>query len=253
MPTILPAPCPAPASLVPAGRLRVTINLGNAVLASRHADGTVGGISVDIAAILARRLGVETEHLVVDAAREAVAAIREDRADLGFFAADPERGRGVAFSAPYVLIEGCWLVPDASPIRTADEVDRPGHRIVVAEGSAYDLFLTRRIAHAQLVRVATSQAVVGHFLATDADVAAGVRQQLEADRARRAGLRLVEPPFMAIGQAAGVAESRGPETARWLRDAIETIKASGELAAILHRHGAGGLTIAPPAGAGDAT
>ena len=107
-----------------------------------------------------------------------------------------------------MLIEGFYLVRDASPIRTNADVDQPDNRVTVGKGSAYDLFLTRELKAAQIVRAPTSQAVVQTFVEQQLEVAAGVKQQLEADAAKTPGLRLLDERFMVIRQAMGV-PSRG--------------------------------------------
>lgn len=233
-------------ALVPTGTLRASINLGNAVLAGRDAKtGDAIGVSVDLARRFARALGVPIELVVFDAAKKSVDAVAEERADIGFFAIDPERGASIAFTAPYVLIEGAYLVRSESPIRRNEDVDRHGTRIVVAKGSAYDLFLMREIRHATLVAAATSQSVVDTFVAEKADVAAGVRQQLESDAARIGGLRLLDERFMTIRQAMGLPKSRGPEAAAFLAAYVEEMKASGFVASALARHGIKGASVAP--------
>ena len=132
------------ADLAPQGILRASINLGNPLLARRDgSSGEVFGVSVDLARALAERLGVPLELEVFDTAGRSVEAVSEARADVGFFAIDPQRGQDIAFTAPYVLIEGCYLVREASPLTCNEEVDRAGHRIVVGQGSAYDLYLSR--------------------------------------------------------------------------------------------------------------
>ena len=145
-----------------------------------------------------------------------------------------------------MLIEGCYLVRDGSPLRANEEVDRAGHVVVVGQGSAYDLHLTRALRHATIVRAATSQAVVQTFLDQRANVAAGVRQQLEADARRLGGVRLLDGRFMVIRQAMGIAKRRGDEAARWLGEFVETMKAEGDVAAALARHGVEGASVAPP-------
>ncbi|MEY5100948.1 MAG: hypothetical protein RJA36_3667 [Pseudomonadota bacterium] len=235
-------------ALAPAGRLRAAINLGNPILAARDArSGRPVGVSVDLAAELAARLGVAAELLVVETAAASVAAVAEGRADVGFFAVDPVRGAGIAFTAPYLLIEGSYLVRADSPLSVNEEVDRPGTRVVVGQGSAYDLFLTRELRHAEIVRAPSSPDVVPAFLAQGLDVAAGVRQQLEADAARQSGLRLLPGRFMLIQQAMGLAKQRGAEAAFWLSVFVEEMKASGFVAAALQRHGIEGVTVAPVA------
>jgi polar amino acid transport system substrate-binding protein len=235
------------ARIAPTGTLRAAINLGNAVLAGRDAaTGAPKGVTVDLAGKLAERLGVALELVAVDGAAKSVDAVANERADVGFFAIDPQRGAEIAFTPPYVLIEGCYLVRDDSPVRDNAEVDRAGHVVVVGQGSAYDLHLTRALQHATIVRAATSQAVVQTFLDQNADVAAGVRQQLEADARRLGGVRLLDGRFMVIRQAMGIAKRRGEDAARWLGAFVEAMKAEGEVAGALARHGVDGASLAPP-------
>lgn len=239
-------PADVAAALAPTGALRVVINLGNPILARRTADGTAQGVSVDLAQALAARLGVPARLQVVEAAAQAVAAVQGGQADLGFFAIDPQRGGGgIHFSAPYVLIEGVYLVRQDSPLTDNQQVDRPGTRVMVGRGSAYDLHLSRTLQAAQLARTATSPQVVDAMLAEGADVAAGVRQQLQADAARLGGLRLLPGRFMVIAQAMGMPAGRGAAAEQALADFIAQAKAGGAVAAALARHGIVGATVAP--------
>jgi polar amino acid transport system substrate-binding protein len=236
-------------TFAPAGKLRAAINLGNPILAHAAGEGGAGGaggVSVDLAREFARRLCVELELVVVDTAGKSVDAVATERADIGFFAIDPARGADIAFTAPYVLIEGSYLVRDDSPIRANEDVDRAAHRVVVGKGSAYDLFLTRALRQAQIVRAPSSPAVVPTFLEQGADVAAGVRQQLEADARGKPGLRLLDGRFMVIRQAMGVPKSRGEEAASYLAAFVEEMKANGFVADALRRHGIEGASVAPP-------
>ncbi len=233
--------------LAPTGIFRASINVGNPILANLDADGKPFGVSVDLAGEFARRLGIPLELVVFDSAGKSVDAVTTQQADFGFFAVDPVRGAGIAFSAPYVLIEGAYLVKNDSPVRTNDEVDRAGRSVVVGTGSAYDLYLTRALQHAQIVRAPTSPSVVQTFLEQDADVAAGVRQQLEADAARTPGLRLLPGRFMVIQQAMGIPKARSPEAVDVLRQFVEEMKASGFVADALARHGIEGASVAPMA------
>ena len=233
-------------SFTPTGRLRAAINLGNPILAHAVGEGGAGGVSVDLAREFARRLGVDLELVVVDTAGKSVDAVAGERADIGFFAIDPARGAAIAFTAPYVLIEGSYLVKEESPIRANEDVDRAAHRVVVGKGSAYDLFLTRELRQAQIVRAPSSPAVVPTFLEQGADVAAGVRQQLEADAREKPGLRLLDGRFMVIQQAMGVPKSRGEEAASYLAAFVEEMKAGGFVADALQRHGIEGASVAPP-------
>ena len=232
-------------NFAPTGKLRAAINLGNPILAHAAGDGGAGGVSVDLAREFARRLGVDLELVVVDTAGKSVDAVATERADIGFFAIDPARGAAIAFTAPYVLIEGSYLVKAESPIRANEDVDRAAHRVVVGKGSAYDLFLTRELRQAQIVRAPSSPAVVPTFLELDADVAAGVRQQLEADARARPGLRLLDGRFMVIRQAMGVPKSRGEHAAAALAAFVQEMKAGGFVADALRRHGIEGASVAP--------
>jgi polar amino acid transport system substrate-binding protein len=233
------------AALAIQGALRATINVGNPILARLDpATGTPRGVSVDIARELAARLGAPLELLVVESAAKAVEAVTAGGADVGFFAIDPVRGAGIAFTAPYVLIEGCYLVRQDSPVTGNSGVDAPGTRVVVGAGSAYDLFLTRELERATIVRVPTSPAVVAAFLKQGLEVAAGVKQQLQADAARHPGLRLLETPFMTIQQAMGVAKVRGEAAAHSLRAFVDDLRTSGFVRESLARHGVEGATPA---------
>ncbi len=233
------------AVFAPGGTLRASINLGNPVLAML--DPTTGkpvGVSVDLATELAKRLGVRLELVAVKSAGMSVENVNQNKADIGFFAIDQKRGQEIAFTKPYVLIEGFYLVRDASPIMTNDEVDRSGVTVAVGAGSAYDLFLTRELHHATLVRIPTSPAVVQSFLDQHLDVAAGVKQQLEHDAAKTGGLRILNQRFMVIRQAMGVPKARGDEAAAYLSKFVEDMKASGFVAASLARHRIAGAEVA---------
>ncbi|MDE2616220.1 MAG: ABC transporter substrate-binding protein [Burkholderiales bacterium] len=230
----------------PTGRLRASINLGNPILANRDPlTGEAVGVSVDLARAFAERLGLPLELVVLETAGKSVDAVRQEQADIGFFAIDPLRGQEIAFTGPYVLIEGCYLVRADSLLQRNEEVDRAGLRVTVGGGSAYDLYLSREIKQAQLVRAPSSPAVVETFLAQGHDVAAGVRQQLEADARRFPGLRLLPDRFMVIRQAMGCPKSRGPAASEHLGAFVEEMKASGFVADALQRHAIQGATVAP--------
>jgi len=242
------APAAARAQLAPSVTLRAAINFGNPVLASRDAaTGAPRGVSVDLARELARRLGVEAKLVTYETAGKVVDGVKAREWDIAFVAIDPVRGADMDYSAAYVVIEGAYAVPDGSPIHANDEVDRAGNRVVVGKGSAYDLYLTREIRQAQLVRAPSSQVVVDTMVKGGAEVAAGVKQQLQADLKRISGARLLDGRFMVINQAMATPKGR-PEGVRYLREFVEEMKASGFVAGALKRHGIEGASVGPPAG-----
>jgi polar amino acid transport system substrate-binding protein len=238
------APPAAVADLAPTGKLRAAINLGNPVLAGRDAAGQPSGVSVDLSRELASRLGVPVELIPFDAAGKVVEAGKTGAWDVAFVALDPARAAEISQSTPYVVIEGAYMVRNDSPIRDNAEVDRPGNRIVVGRGSAYDLYLGRNIKQAQIVRVQGSPAVVDALLKDNLEVAAGVKQQLEMDAKRVPGVRLLPGRFMVINQA--MASQRNKEAgARYVREFVEEMKASGFVARALERHQIQGAAVAP--------
>jgi len=243
-----PAPLPdamARSELAPSGTLRAAINFGNPILANKDAaTGEARGVSVDLARELGRRLGVPVELVTYTAAGKVVEGVKANEWDIAFVAIDPKRGADMEQTAPYVVIEGAYMVPQASPISTNADVDRQGTRIVVGAGSAYDLYLSREIRQAQLVRAPTSPLVVDTMVAQGMEVAAGVRQQLEADAKRIPGLRLLDGRFMVINQAMAMAKGR-PNGARYLNEFVEDMKASGFVAQALARHRIEGAAVAP--------
>jgi polar amino acid transport system substrate-binding protein len=235
----------AKSELAPKGRMYAAINFGNPILAVKNpTTGEPEGVSVDLARELARRLDASVQLVTFEAAGKVVEALKGGSLDIAFVAIDPARAVDITYSAAYVVIEGAYLVEENSPIRSNEEVDQPGIRVAVGAGSAYDLYLSREIKQAKLVRAPTSPAVVDTFLAQKLEVAAGVKQQLEADAKRLPGLRLLDGRFMVINQAMGTTKGREAGAA-YLRDFVEEMKASGFVAQSLARHKIEGAAVAP--------
>ncbi|SFO04061.1 polar amino acid transport system substrate-binding protein [Formivibrio citricus] len=231
-------------ALAPEGVLRVSINYGNPVLAHRDAKtGAPAGISVDIALELARRLGVTTEFVTFDAARKSVEALESGVADIGFFAADPSRSKDIHFTAPYLMIEGCYLVRECAPVKINDDVDQPGIKVAVGKGSAYDLFLSRNLKHAEIVRADNPALVIEVFKNENIDVAAGVKQQLLADMKKMPGLRMLDGRFMEIHQALALPAAKGSAACEFMDAFAESIKRSGFITEAIHRHGIPGVNV----------
>jgi polar amino acid transport system substrate-binding protein len=232
--------------LAPTGVLRAAINLGNIVLAQKAPDsGELQGASVDLARELSRRLGVPVTLVEFDAAGKVFEAVKSGGLDVVFMAIDPVRAKEVLFTAPYVIIEGTYLVRDGSPLRAPQDFDRPGLRIAVGRGAAYDLFLSRALKHAELVRADTSEDAVRLFVEAGLDAAAGVKQPLVKFARNNNGYRVIEEAFTAIEQAMGTPRGR-PVGRRYLQSFVEEMKSSGFVADALTRSGQYDAGVAPP-------
>jgi polar amino acid transport system substrate-binding protein len=239
------APAEVVKQLAPEHVLRAAINFGNPILASRDPNTSEpSGVSVDLARALAERLKVQLRLVPFESAGSVVAAGSKGEWDIAFVAVDPVRGKDLLQTAPYVVIEGAYLVKMDSPLTDNDQVDRAGTRVVVATGSAYDLFLTRELKQATIVRTHSSPEVTRYFLANHLDVAAGVKQQLAADASRAGGLRLLPGRFMEIKQAMATPKGRDAG-ALYLQTFIEDMKKSGFVARSLEKHHIEGAEVAP--------
>jgi polar amino acid transport system substrate-binding protein len=230
--------------LAPTGKLRFAINFGNPVLVQRDPSGQPKGITVDLANELSRRLGVTPEFVTYDAAGKVFAAIADGAWDVAFLARDPVRAEQILFTPPYVIIEGSYLVRAESSFQHIDDLDQPGVRIAVGQGAAYDLYLTRALKHATLVRFDTSAGAIEGFQSAGLDAAAGVRQPLQEATNAGPGLRVIPGRFTAIEQAMGTLAGRDAGQ-RYLVDFIEQMKASGFVAESLLRHGERTAQVAP--------
>jgi polar amino acid transport system substrate-binding protein len=226
--------------LAPTGTLRASINLGNIVLAQGSPEAPAG-VTPELARALAKRLGVPAALSCFDAAGKAFEALKAGKVDIVFLAIEPVRAAEIEFSAPYVIIEGCYVVPKNSPLKSPADVDRPGIRVGVNKASAYDLFLTRTLKAATLVR---SEDGAQTFLDQKLDAAGGVKQALQQFVARHPEVHLIEPRFMEIRQAMGTAKGR-LAGAQYLRGFVEEMKASGFVADALRRSGQGEAAVAP--------
>ena len=243
-PPVSPA---ARADLAPTGKLRAGINLGNGVIATRDpVTKEARGIAVHVARELGRRLNVPVELVVFEQARNAVDALQAGALDVVFVAIEPVRADVMDFTAPYAEIEGIYAVPAGSPIRTVADVDRDGVRVSVVARSNYDLFLSRTLKHAQLVRAETTQGSADVFVAGKVDALAGVKQRVEDAVARAPGSRMLPNRFMAIRQAIGTPKGRAAGLA-YLRGYVEDIKASGLVAREIELAGLRDATVAPAA------
>jgi len=232
--------------LAPTGKLRVALNMSNFLLtATDAATGKPKGLAADMGMELGRRLGVSVELVpfpnpgaVADAAKTGVW-------DVGFIGAEPQRATEIDFTAAYVEIEATYLVPPGSPIKAIPDVDRPGIRIAISDRSAYDLYLTRHLKHAELIR-ARGDDVFKRFLSDKLDAMAGLRPGLVKNQEKLPGSRILDGNFTAVQQAAGVPKGR-TVGAKYLREFIEDAKASGLVAKLIEKNNVRGLTVAAKA------
>jgi polar amino acid transport system substrate-binding protein len=234
--------------LAPGGKLRAAINFGNSVLAQKDpATGEPKGITPDLARELGRRLGVPVEFATYEAAGKVFDAVKTGAWDIAFVAIEPVRAAEIEFSAAYVIIEGTYMVPKDSALKTIADVDKPGVRIAVGLKSAYDLYLTRTIKNATIVRATAGggRAMIDMFLNDKLEVAAGVRQPLMAYAKDHPDMRVMDGHFMEIQQAMGTPKGR-TAGAEYLRAFVEDVKASGFVAEALKRSGKS-AAVAPPA------
>jgi polar amino acid transport system substrate-binding protein len=234
------------AELAPTGVLRAGINLANFLLVSgKSPSGEPEGVAPDMARAIAERMGVPVAYVTFPRPGELADAAGQGAWDIGLIAAEPARAEAIAFSPAYAEIEATYLVPAGSRLRTIEEVDRPGVRIAVAARSAYDLWLSRHLRHAELVRAASLDASYDRFVADRLDALAGLRPRLLQDVEKLPGARILEGSFTAVQQAIGTAKANQAGTA-FLRDFVEEAKASGLVARLIERHHVRGLSVAPP-------
>jgi len=231
--------------LAPTGKLRVGINYGNFLLVNKD---RASGIAVDLGRELGKRLGVSIELVTYDAAGKLADGVKAGAWDVAFLGAEPQRANEITFTAAYLEIPATYLVPAGSALRALGDVDREGVRIAVAQKSAYDLYLSRNLKHAQLVRAEGIQGSYDLFVAQKLDVLSGLKPRLVTDAEKLPGSRVLEGQFTAVQQAIGTPKSR-EAGARYLREFAEDAKASGLVAAAIARHGVRGVSVAPPAAA----
>lgn len=241
----------ARSELAPTGKLRVGINFQNALLTRKDpATGEAGGIALDLAYELGRRLGVPVEIVPYTTAGHLADAVKTGAWDVAFLAADPQRAGAIAFTAPYLEIETSYLVPAGSPFRKVEDVDREGVRIAVGAKGGPDLALTRILKHAQLVRAPTTAAAAKLFASDRLDALAGLKPGLVEEAQKIPGSRVLEGRFSVVGQATGTHKDR-PGGAKYLAEFIEDIKASGLVARVIEKNGIRGVSVAPPAQGGN--
>ena len=241
-PQVSPA---ALAELAPTGKLRVGINFQNVLLTRKDpVTGEAGGIALDLAHELGRRLNVPVEIVPFPTAGHLADAVKSGAWDVAFLAAEPQRANVIAFTAPYLEIETTYLVPAGSPFRSVEDVDRDGVRIAVGAKGGPDLALSRIVKRAQIVRAPTTAAAAKMFVTDKLDALAGLKPVLVVNAEQLPGSRVLAGRLSVVGQAAGTHKDRAAG-AKYLGEFIEDIKASGLVARVIEKNGVRGLTVAP--------
>jgi polar amino acid transport system substrate-binding protein len=237
----------AKTELAPKGVLRAGLNLSNFLLVSGKTDaGGPAGVAPDVAAEIARRLGVPVTYVTYKTPGELADAAEADEWDIGLIGAEPQRAEKISFTAAYVEIEATYLVPAGSPLKAIGDVDKPGVRIAVTGRSAYGLWLDRNIKQATLVKSGTLDAAYEQFVAEKLDVLAGLKPRLLSDVEKLPGARILDGKFMSVQQAIGTGR-KNTAGAAYLSAFVEEVKASGFVQGLIDKHKVRGLSVAPPA------
>jgi len=233
--------------LAPGGVLRAGLNLSNFLLVTgKDAAGTHTGVAPDMAAEIARHLGVPVQYVPYKTPGELADAAETGAWDIGLIGAEPQRAEKIAFTPAYVEIEATYLVPAGSPIQSLADVDKAGVRIAVTGRSAYGLWLDRNIKQAALVKTGTLDSSYDTFVSDKLEVLAGLRPRLISDVEKLPGARILDGKFTAVQQAIGTGRAN-TAAAAFLRDFVEEAKASGFVQSLIDKHTVRGLSVAPPA------
>jgi polar amino acid transport system substrate-binding protein len=237
----------ARSELTPTGKLRVGINYGNFLLVTSYSAGAEPrGPAPDLARELGRRVGAPVEFVAFDTAGKLADAVKTGAWDVAFLGAEPQRANEIAFTAAYLEIPATYLVPAGSPIRSLADVDKAGVRIAVADKSAYELYLSRTIAHAALVRTQGIDNSYNAFVNDKLEVLSGLKPRLLKDVQKLPGARILDGQFTAVQQAVGTPKARDAAH-QYLRQFVEDAKASGFVAKAIADNNVAGVTVAPPA------
>jgi polar amino acid transport system substrate-binding protein len=239
------APKDVIAELTPTGVLRAGINMSNFLLVTgKTPSGDPVGVSPDLAAEVAKRLGVPLKLIPFKSPGELGDQAENNVWDIGNIGAEPQRARTIAFTAAYCEIEATYLVPPGSPIQSIADVDKPGIKISVTGRSAYGLWLENNIKHATLVRTDSLDSSFDQFVNQKLDVLAGLRPRLIDDVKKLPGARILDGQFSAVQQAIGTPK-KNVKAAAWLAAFVEDAKKSGLVKSFIEKHNVKGLSVAP--------
>ena len=233
--------------LAPTGKLRVGLNMSNFLLTAKDpATGEPRGVAADLGRELGKRLGVPVELVPYPNPGAVADAAKSGAWDVAFIGAEPQRANEIDFTAAYVEIEATYLVPPASQLKSIADVDRKGVRIAVSDRSAYELWLTRNLKNAELVRIKGADETFKQFVSDKLDALAGLKPRLLTDAEKFPGSRILDGKFTAVQQAIGAPKGRAA-SAKYLKEFVEDIKASGLVARTIEKNNVRGLSVAPKA------
>jgi polar amino acid transport system substrate-binding protein len=233
------------AELAPRGVLRAGINMSNFLLVTgKTASGDPQGVAPDMAAEIARRLGVPVAYVPFERPSKLADAAGTDAWDIGLIGAEPQRAEKITFTPAYCEIEATYLVPGESRISSVAEVDRPGVRITVRRGAAYDLWLERNIKQATVLRSDSADGPFDQFVGEKLEAYAALKPALLKDREKLPGSKILPGNFMTVQQAIGT-EKKNAAGAAFLRDFVAEAKKSGLVAQLIEKHRVQGLSVAP--------
>lgn len=232
------------AEIASTGTLRAGINVANFLLVTGKGEsGDPEGVAPDFARAIARRLDVSVTLVPFAKASLVGDAVDDGVWDVALIGAEPARAEKIAFTSAYAEIEASYLVPGGSELASVTDVDQPGVRISVCAGSAYDLWLTRNIMHAELVRAPSIPASFKRFVDDRLDALAGLRPGLLADLETLPDARILDGHFTSVQQAVGTARTNWA-SAKFLSAFVEESKRSGLVEQLIKRHGVRGLSVA---------
>lgn len=235
------------ADLAPTGKVRAGINVRDEVMTAKDpATGEPRGIAVDLARELARRLGVPLEIVPFAGSKLMADSVNRGDWDVAFLAVEPERATEISYSAPYVEIEATYLVPPGSLLRTVEDVDRKGVRVAISEWRASGRNLSGNLKQAQLVKAPVGTPAFKLFVDENLDAYSNQRPVLLDVAVKLPGSRILDGYFSKVGQAVGTPSSR-EVGAKYVREFVEDIKATGLVAQMIDRNGIRGLAVAPKA------
>lgn len=235
-------PDAARSELAPTGKLRAGMNLGNALFTTKDAaTGELRGVSVDLMRQLASRLGVPVNFVVYATPGDVADAVEKGTWDVAILAIEQARAQKIAFSPAMTEIEATYVVHKDSALRSTEQVDASGIRISVPEKAGYELYLTRTLRNATLIRTKGFQASIDLFNERRADALAGLKPALLESMDKMPDARLLEGKFMTVNHGFGSLRERRA-AAEYLRAFVEEMNASGFVARSIERHGVQGLS-----------